>query len=525
MPIFIWHARETRLAGWPDETIHGIIETGARKGVRQALAPRLLRDNRHKAAPRQLVLEEGTMQITFCGGAQTVTGSQFLFQVNGSKVLLECGLFQGRREETYRINHSFQFDPSDIDAVVLTHAHMDHSGNIPNLTRHGFTKSIYAAAPTVDLCKIMLRDSAYLQEKDIEWVNKIRAKHHQPPMPPLYSIEDAENAMDQFVGVDYDKTFTVAPGVTVTFRDAGHILGSASVLLELEENGRTMRVGITGDIGRPHIPIMNDPNELRDLDALIMESTYGNRLHGSFDEVEEEIAEAIREIAQNGGKMIIPSFAVGRTQLIVYLLHKLFNQDRIPEIPIYVDSPMACHATEVFRRYPDYFDRETNRIFLDDHEDPFGFGRLKYVREAAESKALNGLAYPHVIISASGMAEGGRILHHLRNNIHNWKTLLLFVGYAARNTLARKIMDGEKRVKIFGEEHKVNCKIKIMDSFSAHADRRDLLNYARMTPPEKLKHIFLVHGEPDQSIPFRDALRSSGYQQVFYPAPGETREL
>ncbi len=465
------------------------------------------------------------MQIQFCGGAQTVTGSQFLVSVNGSRVLLECGLFQGKREETYQKNHNFLFAPESLDAVIVTHAHMDHSGNIPNLTKRGFTKSVYAAAATVDLCKILLRDSAFLQEKDVEWVNKIRAKHHQPPVEPLYSIADAEDAMDQFVGIDYNHPFPVAPGVTVTFRDAGHILGSASILLELEENGRKIRVGVSGDIGRPGIPIMCDPNELRDLDVLVMESTYGNRLHGAFDDVEEEMAEVIREAAQCGGKVIIPSFAVGRTQLVVYLLHKLFNQGRIPEIPVFVDSPMACNATEVFRKHTDSFDRETNRVFLHDHEDPFGFSRLKYVHEASDSKALNGLAYPHVIISASGMAEGGRILHHLRNNIHNWRTLLLFVGYAAKDTLARKIMDGEKKVKIFGEEHKVSCRIKIMDSFSAHADRRDLLNYARMTPPQRLKKIFLVHGEPDQSIPLKDALRSNGYQEVHYPAPGESFEI
>ncbi len=461
------------------------------------------------------------MQMQFCGGAQTVTGSQFLITLNGKKILLECGLFQGRRNETYEKNHAFMFDPSTVDSLLLTHAHMDHSGNIPNLVKHGFKNSIYAATPTVELCKIMLKDSAFLQEKDIQFVNRIRAKQHQPPLEPLYTMDDAIDSLDYFVGIDYDKTIDIASGVKATFRDAGHILGSAGILLELEENERKWRLGLTGDIGRPGIPIMHDPNVLRDLDILVMESTYGNRTHTSFDDVEEEMSLLIRTTAKEGGKIIIPSFAVGRTQLLVYLLHKLFDQGRIPEIPIFVDSPLACSATEIFRLFPSHYDRETDRIFLEDHLDPFGFRRLKYVHEVNESKALNGISYPHIIISASGMAEGGRILHHLRNNIHDRKTLLLFVGYAARETLARKIIEGEKKVRIFGEEHTVNCKVKVMDSFSAHADRRDLLNYAKITPPNRLKNIFLVHGEPDQSLPLKDALRSMGYQNVHYPDVGE----
>jgi metallo-beta-lactamase family protein len=465
------------------------------------------------------------MDIKFCGGAQEVTGSQCLFKVAGRQILLECGLFQGRRQETYERNQNFPFTPADIDAVVLSHAHMDHSGNLPNLVKKGFRGPIYATPATVDLCKIMLRDSAYLQERDVEWVNRIRRKSNLPPMQPLYTLQEAEATMEYFRPMDYDGTFPVTPAVSATFRDAGHILGAASVLLEIKDKGRSRRVGYSGDIGRPGIPLIRDPNLLRDLDVAITECTYGNRHHGPFEAVEEDLAQTVRDTAKIGGKIIIPSFAVGRTQLIVYLLHKLFDQNRIPEMPVFVDSPMACETTEVFRHYPHLLDRETDRIYLQDHEDPFGFRRLKYIKEVEESKKLNGLTYPHIIISASGMAEGGRILHHLKNNIQNPSVLVLFIGYAARETLARKIIDGQKEVKIFGEAYRVKCRVKIMDSFSAHADRKDLLNYLRITPPEKLKTVFLVHGEPDQAVSFRDAVRSNGYRDVYYPERDQTFTL
>jgi len=461
------------------------------------------------------------MKIKFCGGAREVTGSQILFEINGKKIMVECGMFQGAREECYEKNRNFLIEPSEIDALIITHAHIDHSGNIPNLVRQGFTGSIYATEATVDLCKIMLRDSAYLMEKDIEWVNRIRTKQKLPLFKVPYTMEDVEKTLHKFVSIEFNRPFTIAPGVTVRFRTAGHILGSASILLEIEENGKESWIGISGDVGREGMPVIRDPDRLRDLDALIIETTYGNRSHGAFDDVEEELAQTIREVTSHGGKVIVPAFAIGRTQTLVYLLHILFNQNRIPEIPIFVDSPLACKATEVFRAHEDSFDRQTQRIFLDDNEDPFGFRRLTYIEDTQASKNLNGLTYPHIIISASGMAEGGRILHHLRHNLGNHKNLVLFVGYAARNTLARKLMDGEKVVKIFGEEHQVRCKIKTMDSFSAHADRRELLEYVKMSTPERLKNIFLIHGEPEQAASFKNALRSMGYPRVHYPDRGE----
>jgi metallo-beta-lactamase family protein len=462
------------------------------------------------------------MQIQFCGAAQTVTGSQILITVKGKKILLECGLFQGRRQESYERNQKFLFDPSTLDAVLLSHAHIDHSGNIPNLVKHGFNGSIYTTPATADLCKIMLRDSAYLQMKDIEWVNKKRRNGKHPAIEPLYSLADVEASLDSFVSVDYDKPLPLAPGVEAMFRDAGHILGSAGIHLEIKENGCSWRLGLSGDIGRPNMPLTRDPNVLRELDMLIMESTYGNRLHGDYGDVEEELCQIVRETASAGGKVIIPSFAVGRTQTLVYVLHKLYDEDRIPELPIFVDSPLACDATDIFKKYPQYLDREAKRIFIENNEEPFEFTRLTYVHSVDESKKLNDLRFPHVIISGSGMAEGGRILHHLRNGIENPKNLVLFVGYAAKETLARKMMDGVNPVKIFGEEHKVRCKIKVMDAFSAHADRRNLLDYVDLNPPQRLKHVFLIHGEADQALPLRDGLRSKGYQNVYYPSQGET---
>lgn len=465
------------------------------------------------------------MNIRFCGGAQNVTGSQYLVEVNKQRVLVDCGLFQGRREESYERNENFLYDPATLNAVLVTHAHMDHSGNLPNLVKQGYKGPIHATEPTVELCTFMLKDSAHLQERDIFWVNKIRAKHHEPPMHVLYNQRDVERTLDHFNPVEYDTTIDVADGVKATFRNAGHIMGSSGIVLEITEGSQTKRVGFAMDVGRTNIPLEPDPNALRNLDVLLMESTYGNRQHGSFEEVDDELAAVINEVAAGGGKIIIPSFAVGRTQLMVYLLHQLFNQNRIPDMPVFVDSPMASEATEVYRRHIENLDREASRTFARDGQDPFGFGRLKYIRDVNESKALNGIAYPHIIISSSGMCEGGRILHHLRNNIGDRRNAVLFVGYAARHTLARKLVEGDKTVKIFGEEHTVRCQVKVMHGFSAHADRRGLLDYVKMTPPSKLKHIFLVHGEEDQAIPLKDGIRSMGYPDVRYPEFGETVEI
>jgi metallo-beta-lactamase family protein len=415
----------------------------------------------------------------------------------------------------------FPYTASDVEALIVTHAHMDHSGNIPNLIKHGFKGDIYCTAPTVDLCKIMLRDSAFLQEHDLFWVNKIRARHHLPPAVPLYTVGEAEASLRYFEARNYDEPFTVAPGIEITLQDAGHILGAASIRVDITENNRKICLAISGDIGRPNIPITRDPSHVFEPDILVMESTYGNRNHTAFDTVEEDLAQMVRETSANGGKVIIPAFALGRTQLLVYLLHKLYDEDRIPEIPIFVDSPLTVHATAIFQKYLDLLDREADRIFLQSHQDPFKFRMLKYVEDAFESRKINDIALPCIIISASGMAEGGRILHHLRNNIDNPKNLILLVGYSAKETLARKLADGQEEVSIFGEKHRVRAKVRVLDSFSAHSSREDLVNYARRTSPEKLQNIFLVHGEPDQSLPLRDTLRGLGYKNVHYPEPDQ----
>ena len=461
------------------------------------------------------------MEIHFIGAAQTVTGSQHLLYVNGKKILLDCGLYQGKRKEAFEINRTFKYSPAEIDALLLSHAHIDHCGKIPGLVKNGFNGPIFTTAATVDLCQIMLRDSAHLQERDIYVVNKIRKKQHKNPFEPLYDFEDVEKAMDQFIGVQYSRAIEVAPGVMATYWDAGHILGSAGILLEINENGKNYRIGFSGDIGRSNMPIIRNPNVLRDLDLLIMESTYGNRLHEVAEEVEEEVARTVKSVVERGGKIIIPSFAVGRTQLLVYVLHKLFDQNRIPVIPIYVDSPLAVEATKVYQTHPECYDRETYRVFIQNNKDPFGFGRLTYIKEVEQSKELNEKDEPCIIISASGMAEGGRVLHHLTNNIGNKKNLVLFVGYAAENTLARKIIDGETEVNIFGEPHKVKAEVKSMDYFSADADQEGLINYLRLDDKNRLKNIFLVHGEQEQALPLREKLLQKGFKKVDFPAPGE----
>lgn len=461
------------------------------------------------------------MEIQFIGAAQTVTGSQHLLYVNGKKILLDCGLYQGKRKEAFEINRNFKYSPSEIDVILLSHAHIDHCGKIPGLVKNGFNGPIYTTGATVDLCQIMLRDSAHLQERDIYVVNKIRKKQHKNPFEPLYDFDDVEKAMDQFIGVQYSRAIEVAPGVMATYWDAGHILGSAGILLEINENGKNYRIGFSGDIGRNNMPIIRNPNVLRDLDLLIMESTYGNRLHAVDDEVEEEVAKTVKSVVERGGKIIIPSFAVGRTQLLVYVLHKLFDQNRIPVVPIYVDSPLAVEATKVYQTHPECYDRETYRIFIQNNQDPFGFGRLTYIKEVEQSKELNDKQEPCIIISASGMAEGGRVLHHLANNIENKKNLILFVGYAAAHTLARKIIDGETEVNVFGEPHKVKAEVKSMDYFSAHADQGELIDYLRLNDKNRLKNVFLVHGEEEQALPFREKLLQKGFKNVVFPAFGE----
>lgn len=449
------------------------------------------------------------MKLKFCGAAGTTTGSQHLLEVNGKRILLDCGLYQGSRKLAYDVNCCFpHFDPRSIDVVILSHAHIDHSGNLPNLTRSGYTGNIYATHATRDLCQIMLADCARIQESDMDWLNKHRKKEGLEPATLIYNEQDAERCLRQFVTIGYDRPLPVADGVTLTFIDAGHILGSAQVLLEVEDrsDGVKKRFLFSGDVGRGGNEVLRDPVPVRDVDFLLMECTYGGREHEAPPGVGGHFGEIIRQAVQRGGKILIPSFAVERTQQLLFVLNELFKSGEIPEIPVYVDSPLAVSATEIYRLHPESFNQEVYESLFE-KQNPFGFENLTLVRSVNGSKALNDIIGVAIIISASGMCEAGRILHHLKNNIGDPKTTILFVGFCAENTLGRRIRDHEREVPILGGRYKVRAKIEIIDSFSGHADHSELLDYfKRITGPKK--RVWLVHGEPDSALALREGLMS-----------------
>ncbi len=448
------------------------------------------------------------MILKFCGAAGTTTGSQHLLEVNGKRILLDCGLYQGHRKDAYEINCCFPyFDPSSIDCVVLSHAHIDHSGNLPNLCAKGFQGNIYATFATRDLCQIMLADSAHIQESDTKWLNKHLKKKNKPLVEPLYTARDAEKCLKQFVNIGYDRPIMIAPGVTIRFFDAGHILGSAQILLEIddEEDGKKKRFLFSGDVGRGGNDLLNDPVPVKDVDYVLMESTYGGREHELGTGADDRIAEVLNKAIERGGKIIIPCFAVERTQQILYVLHQLFVDGLVPEIPVYVDSPLAVNATEIFRLHPECFNEEVND-FLYEKRDPFGFEGLTLIRAVSKSKELNDSKKQGIIISASGMCEAGRILHHLKNGIGNPNNTILFVGYCAENTLGWKIRHNEPEVRIFGDPYELKAKVEIMDSFSGHADHSELIDYFNATTGPK-KKVWLVHGEKTRSDVFCEALR------------------
>jgi metallo-beta-lactamase family protein len=465
------------------------------------------------------------MKITFCGGVRTVTGSQHLLEVNGTKILLDCGMFQGKRQESYEKNQKFLFDPASIDLMILSHAHIDHSGNIPNLVKQGFKGDIVCTYATRDLCSIMLRDSAQIQEFDIKYLNEKREKSGEALLEPLYTVEDAVACLSNFLGVGYGRERKIAPGVFMTLHDAGHILGSASVELKIEdgETKQSARLVFSGDLGRPNRPIIRDPEFLTGADTLLIESTYGDRLHDPEEKVMVKLADIINRTVKRGGKVIVPSFAVGRTQEVVYAIHELIEAKEIPDtLPIYVDSPLAVDATAVYRLHPEAYDAETAAFLLKSGEkDPFGFSMMRYTRSSEESKQLNALTTPAVIISASGMAEAGRILHHLKHNIDNPANTILFVGWQAPDTLGRKILDKADTVKIFGESFPVRAEIQKMNSLSAHADKNELLDWAGHFTQIPRK-TFVVHGEEPVSIAFSESLRSAKYADVTVPEMGKS---
>ncbi|MCX6030294.1 MAG: MBL fold metallo-hydrolase [Chloroflexi bacterium] len=468
------------------------------------------------------------MHITFQGAAQEVTGSMHLIEINGKRILMECGMYQGRRAEAYDRNLHFPFDPKTIDALVLSHAHIDHSGNIPNLVKQGFKGHIWCTAATRNLCAYMLLDSGHIQESDVEYLNKQKARKGEPAVEPLYTQADAERAMPYFSGVGFHQPTTVADGVSVTFYTAGHILGSAVVALDLHENatGKDWRLVFSGDLGRKDMPILRESETPERADILLIESTYGDRLHGTAEEAQTKLRDLVRATVRRQGKVIIPAFAVGRTQEIVYALNQSETEGDIPQIPVFVDSPLAVNVTEVFRIHPEEWDEEV-RAFLSGGKgrNPFDFPRLEYVRDQNRSKQLNYLRDPAIIISASGMAESGRILHHLKNNIEDADNTVLFVGFQAEHTLGRYILDGASRVKIFGEEYDVHAQIAAIDGYSAHADQGELLSWTQSLDRSRLQRTFVIHGEQPSAFTFAEKLRETGLTQVAVPTRGQSFEL
>jgi metallo-beta-lactamase family protein len=430
----------------------------------------------------------------------------YLLELNGQRLLLECGLFQGRRGESMERNRNFPFDPKQIDAVVLSHAHIDHCGNLPNLCRQGFEGNIYCTFATRDLASVMLEDSAEIQRDDAAFVSKKRTKQGLPPVEPLYTANDAEKAVRQFVTLNYDRPFPVTDGITVTFRDAGHILGSAQVVLDIRENGRQYRYLFSGDVGRGGDDILRDPAPVEGVDYLQIESTYGAREHAPKANANAEVGKLVLDTLKQNGQVIIPSFSVGRTQQVVYTLHQLTLAGQLPKVPIFVDSPLSVNATEIYRLHPECFNATIYK-FLREKENPFGMENLTYIREAAHSMKLNDLHEPAIIISASGMAEAGRIRHHLANHIGDPANLILFVGYCAEHTLGAQILSGQNPVNIFGEPHKVKARIASLDSFSGHADKNELRRYAEAITGN-IKAIAVIHGEESQALAFAETLRS-----------------
>lgn len=469
------------------------------------------------------------MKITFHGAAQTVTGSQHLIEVNGKKIMLDCGLFQGKRKEAFERNRNEFCQGNEIDCLILSHAHIDHSGRIPCLVKNGFSGDIFCTSATRDLCAVMLMDSAFIQEKDVEFVNRRRKKNGQRPFEPLYTKIDVANGMQLFVGLSYNRGHQLFPGVRLTLVDAGHMLGSSHIVLDIDDQdtGLNRRLVFSGDIGRPDIPIIRDPVPISDgADILIMESTYGNRQHPPYPESEKELERIVNETVSRGGSLLIPAFAVGRTQQLVYAFHKLHNNRAIPDLPIYVDSPLATRATDIFRLHPETYDAEIREFLLtDDDNNPFGFGRLQYTQSVEQSKVLNSLKVPAIIISSSGMMEGGRILHHLRNRIEDPRNTILITSWQAPNTLGRRIVEKEKTVRIFGDEFKVKAKIETLVGFSGHADRDGLMDFVRVMN-KKPQRTFVVHGESDSSESLADALRSElGFKNVVVPEALQSFEV
>lgn len=473
------------------------------------------------------------MQITFLGATKTVTGSNFLVEGAGKKFLIDCGLYQGGSKEEEKNDEPFLYDPKEIDFMILTHAHIDHSGRIPLLYNDGFRGAIYTQKATMDLCSIMLPDSGHIQEQEAEWKNRKRVRQGKNIVIPLYTAEDAEKCMEIFKPVNYDEIIEITPEIHIRFNDAGHMLGSAIVEVWINEDGQDKKIVFSGDIGNNDIPLLSSPTMIETTDYLVMESTYGGRLHNRNDEKANLFLNIVSETLEKNGTVVIPSFAVGRTQEILYEINNLKNNDNSEEFkkeydtlmktPVYVDSPLAISATEIFRENMNLFDEETQQL-IQSGDNPLEFPGLQFTKTADESKSLNEMDGAAIIISASGMCDVGRIKHHLKHNLWNPKSTILFVGYQAPGTLGYDIVNGAKKVKIFGEEIAVNARIEYIEGYSGHADQEGLMNFI-YSFIKKPKHIFLVHGEPTSQDVFKDKIETETKIPVLIPEFGETYEL
>ena len=466
------------------------------------------------------------MLLTFKGAAKTVTGSKHLITTQqGKKILLDCGLYQNGGKDNEELNRHLGFDAAEIDAVILSHAHIDHSGNLPLLVHQGFKGKIYATPATRDLCEIMLRDSAHIHESDIVFMNKRRLKAGKSLLKPLYTSKDAADCMKHFYAVPYYNEFIINDEVSFIFTDAGHILGSAVINLAIKEEPEVIHVCFTGDIGRPHDLIIKAPDKFRQADYIICESTYGNRLHDDAALAAEKLLQVVLETCvEKKGKLLIPAFSLGRTQEIVYTLDRLKTAGLLPPVKVYVDSPLSMNATAIMRKYTDSFNAQI-RHYMETDDDPFGFKNLVYIQDAEDSKALNNTAEPCIIIAASGMLEAGRIKHHLHNNIGKENCTLLVVGFVPQNSLGHRLLRGDKQVRIFGEEHDVKMQVRSINSYSAHADYTEMIDFLSCQEKEKVKRIFLVHGNEDVMIDFKSKLVATGFNNIEIPDLNDFYEL
>lgn len=465
------------------------------------------------------------MKIKFLGAARLVTGSKHHITIeNGKTILLDCGFFQGSGQESDKMNRHLGFDPVNLDYMVLSHAHIDHSGDIPFLVKQGYKGPIYCTSATLDLCKIMLKDSAHIQESDLKHVNERRVKRGEPVILPIYTVADVDEALKQFISLDYDKDYPIDKEISLRFTDAGHILGSAAVHLTIQEKGQERKLCFTGDIGRYNSSILRDPQVFPQCEILISESTYGDRLHTDNAMGLQELFEVIRyTCVEKQGKLVIPAFSLGRTQELVFALDQLETAGKLPQIDVFVDSPLSTSATNVMRAHPECFN-ENIRDYINKDPDPFGFEKLTYVHDVEESKRLNSRKQPCIIISASGMVEAGRIKHHVANSIGDPKNTILIVGYAEPTSIGGRIRSGEKIIKIFGEEHRVLADVKIMDSYSAHGDYKEMIRYLSCQDKGKVKRVFLVHGDYEAQLAFKDRLLDEGFRNITIPALGDEIE-